>query len=145
MRELTHLVRKIVQLQVYRCRHMRLNRCCLFLFLSALIFAEQAGDRSGIDGFVTGDMAAAVASATVGIDSRTGNFHRQTTTNTSGYYLMDDLQPGGYSVWAEVKPYGCIIYPHVPLLPGERTHQNFHFVRAKRYPGNCEPVQKREK
>jgi len=123
-------------------RHITVNPCCLFLLVTGSLLGAEAGDRSAVDGFVTRDMAAAVSGATIGIDSRTGDFHRQTTTNMSGYYSMDDLEPGGYSVWAEIKGYGCIIYPHVALFPGERTHQDFHFVRAKRSPGNCEPIQK---
>jgi hypothetical protein len=122
--------------------HVTVNRCCLFLLITALLLGAQSGDRSGIEGFVTSDMAAAISGATVGIDNRTGDFHRQTRTDGSGHYLIDDLQPGGYSVWAEIKGYGCIIYPHVALFPGERARQDFHFVRAKRNPGNCEPIQK---
>jgi hypothetical protein len=83
-------------------RHITVNRCFLFLLVAAPLLAAQPGDRSGIDGFVTRDMAAAVSGATIGIDKRTGGFHRQTTTDTSGYYLIDDLEPGGYSVWAEI-------------------------------------------
>ena len=126
--------------------HIAINRCCLFLLLAASLIGAQTDDRAGIEGFVTSDtLAAAVYGATVGIDSRAGSFHRQTTTNTSGYFLMDDLQPGGYSLWAEIKGYGCIIYPHVALFSGEPAYQGFHFVRTKRNPGNCEPVQKRVK
>jgi len=121
--------------------HIRVNRRCLFLLVTAPLLAAQTGDRSSIDGFVTRDMAA-VSGATIGIDKKNEGFHLQTTTNKSGYYSIEDLDPGGYSVWAEIKGYGCIIHPHVPLFPGKHAHQTFHFARAKRNPGNCEPIQK---
>jgi Carboxypeptidase regulatory-like domain len=126
-------------------RHIAVSRCCLFLLLTGSLLGGESSDRSGIDGFVTRDMAAAVSGATIGIDRQTGGFHRQTKTNASGYCSIDDLEPGRYSFWGEIKGYGCIIYPHVALFPGERARQDFHFVRAKRSPGSCEPTQKTAK
>jgi len=58
---------------------------------------------------------------------------------------MDDLNPGAYSVWAEVKSVGCIIYPNIPIFPGKRVRQDFHFVRTRRNSGNCQPVGKTQK
>ena len=104
--------------------------------------AREPNTRSSLDGFVTSDLTAALPGATVGIDGLTGGLHRQTATNSSGYYLLDDVPPGGYSVWAEVRGYGCIIYPHVAVFRGQRTRQDFHFVRGKRLPKGCQPVEK---
>ena len=118
-------------------------RVCVLCLLIAGFAAYPMGPSSSIDGLVTSDIAGTIPNARIGVDKVTGGFHRETTTNSSGYYLVDDLSPGAYSVWAEVRGLGCIIYPHLAVPPGERIHQNFHFVRAKRYPGNCEPVQKR--
>lgn len=117
--------------------------CLLLLLLGMLAPAQQDHQSSGIEGFVTADFAAVVPNATVGIDSVTKGFHRQTATNTSGYYLIDELRPGAYSAWAEVRGLGCIIYPRVVVAPGQRVRQDFYFARAKRYPGNCEPLQKK--
>ena len=80
MSELTQLVRQIVHVQVDDLGTQRLTmrlesalkRSVLLFSLMALVGASEPGDRSGIDGFVTGDIAAAVPGATVGIDSRTG-------------------------------------------------------------------------
>src|ERR1700751_767110 len=75
------------------------NRFCPFFSLLLRFLAPKRAIRSGIDGLVTRDIAAGVSGATIGIDNQTGGFHRRTTTTASGYYLMDDLEPGGYSVW----------------------------------------------
>jgi len=60
------------------------KRLILILALSALVTA-QPEPHSGIEGFVTGDIAGAISGATIGIDSVTKGFHLQTATNTSGY------------------------------------------------------------
>jgi hypothetical protein len=121
------------------------HRCCVLLALLGLVGSSQPHDRSGIEGFVTSDVGAAIPNATVGVDSLTKGLHRESVTNTSGYYLVNELDPGAYSVRVEVKGLGCIVYPHVAVLPGHRVRQNFHFARAKRYPGNCEPAENQSK
>ena len=122
---------------------MRLSLCCACLLLVGALMARQPSSRASIDGFVTSDFVMALPGATIGIDSVTGSFHRQTTTDPSGYYLLDDLQQGAYSLWAEVKGYGCILYPQVAVFRGQHTRQDFHFVRPKRPPEGCRPVEKR--
>ena len=121
------------------------RRCCILAILLGTLLVAQSDQPSGIEGFVTSDIASVIPNATIGVDSVTRGFHRQTVTNTSEYYLADELNPGAYSVWAEVKGLGCIIYPHVAVFPGTRVRQDFYFVRAKRYPRSCEPVQKKTK
>jgi hypothetical protein len=119
------------------------HRFCVLFILFGIVAGAQADRSSGIEGFVTSDIAAVIPNARIGVDSVTKGFHRETVTNASGYYLVDELNPGAYSVWAEVKGLGCIIYPHVAVFPGQRVRQDFHFARAKRYPGSCEPLQKK--
>ena len=117
---------------------MRLSLCCACLLLVGASMARQPNSRASIDGFVTGDLVTALPGATVGIGSVTGSFHRQTTTDPSGYYSLDELQQGAYSLWAEVKGYGCILYPQVAVFRGQHTRQDFRFVRPKRPPESCQ-------
>ncbi|HSU29705.1 MAG TPA: carboxypeptidase-like regulatory domain-containing protein [Bryobacteraceae bacterium] len=119
---------------------MKANLLCLLLLLARGVSAGESSYASGIDGFVTSDIQAVVAGATVGVDGLANGLHREAVTDSSGYYLVDNLRPGAYSVWAEFRGYGCIIYPHIPVVEGQRRRQNFHFVRAKRLPPNCEPL-----
>lgn len=121
---------------------MKLNRYSTLFILAAATAAAPPEQHTLVEGFVTSEVAANVPGATVGVDSLTRGFHRQTATDFSGYYLIDNLKPGSYSVWAEVKGFGCIIYPHVAVFAGQRVREDFHFVHAKKYPGNCEPVEK---
>lgn len=115
-----------------------LKVCLLFLLANGLRPQEQQ-QSSAIEGFVTSDIAAVVPGATIRLDSITRGYHRDTQTNSSGYYMLDEVQPGAYSLCAEVRGLGCIIYPHVALSPRQHLHQDFVFVRAKRYPEGCEP------
>ncbi len=115
------------------------------LLLLAMIMGISTGDtqpvtRSGIDGFVTMDVTAAATGASIGVDSMTKGGHFRATTSNSGYYLVDDIEPGAYSVWAEVKGIGCIIYPNVAVYRGQRTRRDFNFVHASRDKGNCQPA-----
>ena len=124
---------------------MRFSQVCLFLIVAGCTLCAQEPRPSAaasIEGFVTSDIAAVVPGATIHLDRLTVDYHRETTTNTSGYYSMDELQPGAYSLYAEVRAYGCIIYPHIALMPGQRLRQDFVFVSAKRTPAPCEPPEK---
>jgi len=104
--------------------------------------AQQQHPATRVEGFVSSDLAGAIPGAAIRLDSITSGYHRDTLTNSSGYYSIDELQPGSYSLCAEVRSYGCIIYPRVVIQPGERVRQDFIFVRAKRKPGVCEPTDK---
>src|SRR4051794_40468968 len=101
------------------------RRWIAFAVAAGLIAAAETDKPSGIDGFVTTELTAAVPGARIGIDSASKGFHRETTTDVTGYYSIDDLTPGAYSIWAEVRGLGCIIYPHLALLPGKRMRQDF--------------------
>jgi len=116
------------------------RQCVAFAIAAGLLAAAERDTPSGIHGFVTTELIAAVPGARIGIDSLSKALHRETTTDVTGYYAMDDLTPGAYSIWADVRGLGCIIYPHVALLPGKRVRQDFRFVRTKRYPGACDAL-----
>ncbi|HEY3453814.1 MAG TPA: carboxypeptidase-like regulatory domain-containing protein [Bryobacteraceae bacterium] len=111
----------------------------------AIVCAAQHDRASGIEGFVTADVTASIPNARIGVDSVTKGLHRETVTDASGYYLFSELNPGAYSVWAEVPGLGCIVYPHVVVFPGQIVRQDFHFVRARPYAETCEPIQKKVK
>lgn len=124
---------------------MNVIRCCIFLLAVALMAGIPPEENTVIEGFVTSDVVAVAPGATVGVDSLARGFHRQATTDTSGYYSFNHLDPGAYSIWAEIKGVGCIIYPHVAVFAGQHVREDFHFAQAKRYPGNCEPVERNDK
>ena len=117
-----------------------LCRSVIIAVISALFASGGADQPSGIEGFVTADVSASVPGARIGVDSISKAFHRETATDVTGYYSIGDLSPGAYSVWAEVRGLGCIIYPHVALVPGKRLRQDFRFVRTARYPQSCIPL-----
>jgi len=114
-----------------------LRRCLVFAVAAGLIARGSGDEQSSLEGFVTTDITAAVPGARIGIDSLSKGFHQETMTNVTGYYTVENLNPGAYSVWAEVRGLGCIVYPRVVLLPGKRVRQDFRFVRTGRYPGGC--------
>ena len=124
---------------------MKLSIRCLVLFLSAMTGRIESTAVSSIEGFVTNDVAEFISQAKIGAHSATGGIYRKAITDTSGYYLMQDIRPGSYSIWAEAKGYGCIVYPHVTVSYGQRLRQDFRFTKLNRNPGNCEPLEKSSK
>jgi hypothetical protein len=124
---------------------MKLSIGCLVLFLSTMtghIGHIEPKAAASIEGFVTNDVAEFLPQAKIGAQSATGAIHRTATTDTSGYYLMQDIRPGSYTMWAEAKAYGCIVYPHITVGYGQRLRQDFRFAKVKRNPGNCEPLER---
>jgi hypothetical protein len=114
-----------------------LSRSLRIAVFAAFISLGDADQPAGLEGFVSADLSAAVSGAKIGVDSVSKGFHRETETDVTGYYSINELSPGAYSIWAEVKGLGCIIYPHVSLEPGKRVRQDFRFVRTTKYPRPC--------
>src|ERR1700751_4196244 len=90
--------------------HMKFSQLCVFLLVASSTICGQERPQSSaaaIEGFVTSDLTAVVPGAAIHLDSLTRGYHREATTNTSGYYLMQEVQPGAYSLCAEGRGYGC--------------------------------------
>jgi hypothetical protein len=118
---------------------MRFIALLALSLVSAGRLSTQPQAECEIQGFVTGDPGGNIANAVIGVDNLSRQIHRQTVTDSSGHYVIANLEPGGYSAWAEVKGYGCIIYPNVSLFSGDRVRQDFHFVRPEHIKNNCAP------
>jgi hypothetical protein len=116
--------------------------CSALLLLSATL-AGQPNDGPRIEGFVTADVSAAIPGVSVGLDSLTRTIHRQVLTDNSGYYLLDNLPAGTYTMFAEAKGYGCIIYPRVAVNEGEHVRRDFRFLKVVRPGEGCEPVDRK--
>jgi hypothetical protein len=112
------------------------------LFLAASTVGNDLPNASSIEGFVTLNSASYLAGVKVGVDNRARGTHFEGKTNTSGYYMFEDIRPGAYSIWAEVKGYGCILIPRLAVHYGERVRQDFNFVAGGAHEG-CEPVEKK--
>ena len=125
--------------------HMNVNRLCCVLLCAGLTIQGGQQQSAAVEGFVTSDLASALPGTTIRIDTVTRGYHRETITNTSGFYSIQELPPGAYSIFAGYEAYGCIIYPQVALMPGQHLRQDFHFARAKRFPEGCEPAGKKAK
>jgi hypothetical protein len=116
---------------------MNVNRRLLLTLVAGCALNGKSDQSCGIEGFVTSDAVAAVPGARVGIDSVTKGLHRESSTNINGHYSFEELPPGAYSIWAEIKDLGCLVYPHISLFPGRRVRQDFHFAKANRNSNSC--------
>jgi hypothetical protein len=118
-----------------------ISRCLLFLI--AVIGGGEPNQISSIEGFVTSEVTASLADAKIGLDGLARPIHRETRTDASGYYFLGDVQPGAYTLWADVAGMGCIMYPRVVVNYSEHVRRDFQFIRGKR-PGGCEPLEKKK-
>src|SRR6184192_1594967 len=74
----------------------------LMLFMSlgtsGILFAQS--DLGRISGFIKDPSGATIANAKVNVQNKSG-VERQTTTNESGYYVITNVPPGFYTMFAE--------------------------------------------
>jgi len=111
---------------------------CVLLIFFAETVVSTAQKTSGVEGVVTID-GSVFTGVEVEASSASMDAFWETSTNSSGYYLLDEVRPGQYTMWAEASGYGCIVIPRVVVKDGERVRQNFHFAKGKTYPG-CESL-----
>lgn len=115
---------------------------CLLLIFFAQTVVSAPKETSGVEGVVTIN-GSAVAGVEVEASSASMGAFWETSTNSSGYYSLDEVRPGQYTMWAEASGYGCIVIPRVLVKDDQRIRQNFHFSKGKTYPG-CESLRRKK-
>jgi hypothetical protein len=116
--------------------------CALLVFLAATVVASTKRS-SGVEGIVTIDDLAFAGVEVEASSASLGAFW-ETSTDSSGHYSLDEMSPGKYTMWAEASGHGCIVIPRVVVNDGERTRQDFHFLKGKTYPG-CESLKPKKR
>ena len=120
---------------------MRHGKLCFLTicFVGAMLSATR--EISGVEGTATIGRSPFAGVEVVASSARAGEFW-ETTTDNSGHYLLGELPPGPYTMWAEVTGHGCIVIGGVVVRNGLLARRNFHFVRGKTYPG-CESLKRK--
>ena len=90
---------------------MKLTWQCLAVFVALAMLATDAPKVASVEGVVTLNSMAPLRAVTIGLSNRTKGTSLQAATDTSGYYLFGEVRPGGYTIWADAKGYGCILIP----------------------------------
>lgn len=122
--------------QLHGMRDLKLWCVVLIFFAETVVSAPKK--PSGVEGVVTLD-GSAFAGVEVEASSASIGAFWETSTNRAGYYSLDDIRPGRYTMWAEASGHGCIVIPRVLVKSGEGVRQDFHFAKGKTYPG-CESL-----
>lgn len=120
---------------------MKARYWCVIFFIAGSSLASGPGKNSSIEGLVTLNGLTPLPNVTIGLENAARGTHFEAKTNTSGYYLFEEVRPGPYTIWAEAIGYGCILIPRLIVERGERVHQDFKFVRGK-VGRECEPLEK---
>jgi hypothetical protein len=100
-----------------------------FLFASFWInpaYFEADADAS-IQGQVTNAQGLPIARALVSLDDLMRVNSKRTETDEKGFYLLENVKPGRYSLRVEVKRMGCMIIPRLVVNFGETLERNFQF------------------
>lgn len=117
----------------------------VFAFFSMTFFAVLSAQQEGpgsagvIEGYVTTDASAPLAAVRIGVDSLTKTAHFEAQTNTSGYYVFENVTPGAYTVWADARGFGCVVIPRVIVNYGTRLRKDFQFTHGKKK-FSCDPT-----
>lgn len=113
------------------------------LFCVLLLTAE-VGAKSecgGIEGHVMLGASRPLGNVSVSAGSRSMNLYFESTSDLSGYYALNEIPAGRYSMFADAKAFGCILILRVVVHQGERVRQDFHFERFGKKEG-CEAGEK---
>src|ERR1017187_7038972 len=85
-------------------------------------FAQES--RGSITGIVTDAQNAVIASATVVVTNMATNVSNSVTTNQTGYFEVDFLIPGTYSVTGEISGFEKLVRTGITLNTGDRLAVN---------------------
>jgi len=99
----------------------------LMTLLLVLVFAASAFSQTTakILGTVSDQSGAAVVGAKVTVTNANLAIARSTTTNSSGFYEVDALPPGAYSVQVEMSGFESQVAKNVALEVSNNVAQNF--------------------
>jgi Carboxypeptidase regulatory-like domain len=87
-------------------------------------------DTGSIDGVIM-DEAGPVANATVEARNVVSGAVFPTESDALGYYKVENLRSGRYSLWVQAGRDSLWI-PPIPVEPGEAVHQDLHLTRSHR-------------
>ena len=119
---------------------MKVVLFCLVLFVTAYGYVDEPEKGSSVEGSVTLNDLTPLPNVTIGLENTARGTFFKSKSNASGYYLFQQIRPGSYTIWAEASGYGCILIPRIIVQRGERTRQDFRFVRGRGI-DDCEPRQ----
>ena len=110
----------------------------ILAFLPVLSSVEDQ-DIASIGGRVTETSGAPIAGAKVSVRNKFSNEFEITKSNTDGFYRIEGLRQGNYSVFAQAEGYGCIWVLNVLLYRGEHTNLDLALPDAHKRvsPANC--------
>lgn len=93
--------------------------CCIFFLLiiqhSSVITARAQGSSATLSGTVTDPNRAVIPGVNITVFSITQGFHRGTTTNENGHFVVPSLPPSTYTVKAEREGFQMIEVPNIVL------------------------------
>ncbi|HLH18781.1 MAG TPA: carboxypeptidase-like regulatory domain-containing protein, partial [Bryobacteraceae bacterium] len=100
--------------------------CALALFCAAVSQAQES--RGSITGKVTDPQNAVIPGAAVAVTNTATNTVRRTTTNETGYYEVNYLDPGTYSVAIDAQGFKKAVRNAITLEIGGRLAVNFQLA-----------------
>lgn len=101
----------------------------VFLLIALLIPAfcgsfAQSGNQGSIAGTIADSSGAAIAGATVTATNEATNLSRTAQTNHAGFYDIEALEPGSYTVKVEAQGFEISVIKGETLDPGQRRQSN---------------------
>jgi hypothetical protein len=109
---------------------------CLCSMPAGLVARSECG---AIEGHVLLGLSRPLADVSVSAANRLAGLYFDDITDTNGRYMLDQIPPGNYTMFADAKQFGCILFPRVIVMEGQHVRQDFHFQLSETRHG-CETV-----
>jgi len=120
-----------VQLQRIASESVRLKRPILVLALLLLLSIPLAMqfDTGSIEGFISDDRGRLPGASVEARNATTGDVQR-TVSEPTGYYKLEGIHAGRYSLWVEASGHDSVRIMRVPVEHGQSVHQDVFLARS---------------
>src|SRR3954454_12208045 len=103
----------------------------LFLFGSAASALYGQTTQGAVLGSITDPAGAVVPDFAIEVTSLGTGFNRKTATDSTGFYLIDHLEPGTYSVTATAHGFKTTVRPSVTLVTNAQVRVDLRLEVAQ--------------
>ncbi len=94
------------------------------LFAFAGMAFAQSGNQGSVEGTIRDVSGAVLAGATVKVKGEASGTERTTQTNTEGFFAVESLEPGAYTVTVTAKGFSTSVTKGVGIAPGQQRTNN---------------------
>jgi hypothetical protein len=108
-------------------RYLKYALLLLIVLLVSSVPLAMQRETASLEGFIIDDRGP-LAQASIEINNSVFRASGRATSDPSGYYEIEGLRPGPYSLWAEALRHDGLRIPRIVLQSGRRQHQDLYLA-----------------